>query len=53
MDGKDCLTFPDIGNDTIQGSIARAFTRNIAHNTIFQNIKSRLNVLRGDGTSFR
>jgi hypothetical protein len=46
MDGKACLTFPDSGNDTIQGSIARTFTRNVAHSTIFPNIKSRLNVLR-------
>jgi hypothetical protein len=53
MDDKDSLTFPDIGNNIIQGSIARAFTRNITHNTIFPNIKSRLNVLRRDVTSFR
>jgi hypothetical protein len=46
MDGKGCLTIPDIGNDTIQGSIARTFTRNIAHSIKFPNIKSRLNVLR-------
>ena len=52
MDGKGGLTFPNIEDNTIQSSIAKAFSRYIAHNTKIPNFKFGLNVLRGNGTSF-
>ena len=52
MDGKGGLTFPNIEDNTIQSSIAKAFSRYIAHNTKNPNFKFGLNVLRGNGTSF-
>jgi hypothetical protein len=52
MDGKGGLTFPDIGDNTIQSSVTGAFSRNIAHNTKVPNFKFWLNVLRGYSISF-
>jgi hypothetical protein len=53
MDGKVGFTFPDIGNNTVQGSKTRSLPRDIAHSTKFPNIKISLNVLRRDVTRSR
>jgi hypothetical protein len=53
MDGKVSFTFPNIRNNTVQGSIPRLLPRDIAHNTEFPNIKFRLNVIRRNVTSSR
>jgi hypothetical protein len=46
MDGEGGFTFPDSGNNTVQGSITWPFPRYISHNTKFPNIKFRFNILR-------
>jgi hypothetical protein len=52
MDGEGGLPFPNIGNNTMQRSETKAFTRDIAHDTKIPNFKFWLNILRGYSTSF-
>jgi hypothetical protein len=52
MDGEGGLPFPNIGNNTMQRSETKAFTRDIAHDTKIPNFKFWLNILREYSTSF-
>jgi len=52
MYSESSLTLPYKGDNTIQGPIAKAFTRDISNRTQVPDIKLRLQVLKRNGAGF-
>jgi hypothetical protein len=52
MYSERSLTLPYRGDNTIQGPITRAFTRDITNHTQVPDFKLRLEVLRRDNAGF-